>query len=201
MSGNFMSKNGGISAVSDHGGGAVPVTVARDGTLLDRRRVCVFPRRGMRHWRWTAVTITVSCILAVALRNCPRLSPTIAERIKDYRAQNVAEWVMYRKALASAAEARGWPVHWYDAKTVLGGARQALGVENLDAHFLHVPRAVGPHGARITSSQWRRPYGPLTATVSDCCIGRTPSSRRRRIRVAAGGSRPIPIRRALHILG
>jgi hypothetical protein len=33
-----MSKNGGI-AVSDHGGWAVLVTVACDGTLLDRRSV------------------------------------------------------------------------------------------------------------------------------------------------------------------
>jgi hypothetical protein len=83
-------------------------------------------------------------ISGVALRQCPELPPTIAERIKDYRAQNVADWVMYRKALASAAEARGWPVHWYDAKTVLDAARQALRVENLDAHFLQVRRAVGP---------------------------------------------------------
>ena len=51
---------------------------------------------------------------------------------------------MYRKALAAAAEARGWPVHWYDAKSVLGAARQALRVENLDAHFLKVRKAVGP---------------------------------------------------------
>src|SRR5271166_5183735 len=69
---------------------------------------------------------------------------TIAERIKDYGAQNVADWVMYRKALASAAEARGWPVHWYDAKAVLGAASQALRVANLDAHFLQVRRTVGP---------------------------------------------------------
>jgi hypothetical protein len=33
-----MSKKGGIVGVSDHGGWAVLVTVARDGTLLDRRR-------------------------------------------------------------------------------------------------------------------------------------------------------------------
>src|ERR1700686_2739770 len=83
-------------------------------------------------------------ILGVALRQCPPLPPTIAERIKDYRAQNVADWVMYRKALASAAQARGWPVHWYDAKSVFGAARQALRVENLDAHFLQVRRAIGP---------------------------------------------------------
>jgi hypothetical protein len=51
---------------------------------------------------------------------------------------------MYRKALASAAETRDWPVHWYDAKSVFDAARQALRVENLDAHFLQVRRAVGP---------------------------------------------------------
>src|SRR6202046_3090035 len=33
-----MAKNGGVIGVSDHGGWAVLVTVARDGTLLDRRR-------------------------------------------------------------------------------------------------------------------------------------------------------------------
>src|SRR6202046_2002727 len=35
----IMSKSGGIIGVSDHGGWAVLVTVARDGTLLDSRRV------------------------------------------------------------------------------------------------------------------------------------------------------------------
>jgi hypothetical protein len=91
-----------------------------------------------------AVSTAVPHIVGVALRKCPQLPPTIAERIKDYRAQNVADWVMYRKALASAAEARGWPVHWYDAKSVLGAAGQALRVEKLDDHFLEVRRAIGP---------------------------------------------------------
>ena len=39
MPGDIVLKNGGIIGVSDHGGWAVLVTVARDGTLLDRRRV------------------------------------------------------------------------------------------------------------------------------------------------------------------
>jgi hypothetical protein len=82
--------------------------------------------------------------LVSPFESAPSFHPAIAERIKDYRAQNVADWVMYRKALASAAEARGWPVHWYDAKSVLGAAREALRVENLDAHFLQVRRAIGP---------------------------------------------------------
>jgi hypothetical protein len=169
-----MPKNGGIIGVSDHGGWAVLVTVARDGTLLDRRRVelvddCLpaLPHhhegQGLppdeavalvervrdsaeRHavLALDAVTMAVRPILGVALRKCPQLPPTIAERIRDYRARNVADWVMYRKALASAAEARGWPVYWYDAKKVLAAAGKALCVEDFDAHFLHVRRAVGP---------------------------------------------------------
>ena len=87
--------------------------------------------------------MAVPLILGVALRICPQLPPTIAERIKDYRARNVADWVMYRKALAAAAEARGWPVHWYDAKKVVAAAGQALRVDNFDAHFLHMRKALG----------------------------------------------------------
>jgi hypothetical protein len=83
-------------------------------------------------------------ILGVALRQCPKLPPTIAERITDYRAQNVADWVMYRKALAAAAEARGWAVHWYDAKKVLHAASEALRIKDLDAHFLQLRRSIGP---------------------------------------------------------
>jgi hypothetical protein len=169
-----VSKNGGIIGVSDHGGWAVLVTVARDGTLLDRRRVELvgegLPKlphhsqgQGLpldetvelvervrvsaeRHavLALDVVTTAVPGILGIALRKCPQLPPTIAERIKDYRAQNNADWVMYRKALACAAEARGWPVHWYDAKKVFGAASQVLRVENFDAHFARVRRAIGP---------------------------------------------------------
>jgi hypothetical protein len=169
-----MSKKGGIIGVSDHGGWAVLVTVALDGTLLDRRRVELvgeglpkIPHHSecqrlpldeavelVERVRVSAekhavlalddVAMTVPHILGIALRRCPQLPPTIAERIKDYRAQNVADWVMYRKALASAAEARDWPVHWYDTKSVLGAARQALRVENFDAHFLQMRKSLGP---------------------------------------------------------
>ena len=172
--GNTMSKNGGIIGVSDHGGWAVLVTVAPDGTLLDRRRVELvdeglpkLPHHSegqklpldqavelVEHVRvsaerhavlaWDAITMAVPRILGIALRKCQPLPPTIAERIKDYRPQNVADWVMYRRALAAAAEARGWPVHWYDTKTVMAAARQALGAGDLDAHFLQVRKTIGP---------------------------------------------------------
>jgi len=172
--GRIVAKEAGVIGVSDHGGWAVLVTVARDGKLLDRRRVDLVDEslaklphhsEGQRLPIQEAVELVervrvsaerhavrvldavardVPRVLGVALRKCQPLPPTIAERIQDYRAQNVADWVMYRKALASAAEARGWPVHWFDARRVFDTARQALRVEDLDAHFAQLRKAIGP---------------------------------------------------------
>src|SRR3954454_3414209 len=89
-------------------------------------------------------TMVSGRITGIALRQCPALPPTIAERIKDYRAQNVADWVMYRKALAAAAEARGWTVFWYRAKKVFDAAKEELRIEDLDAHFLQLRKSIGP---------------------------------------------------------
>jgi hypothetical protein len=135
--------------VSDHAGWAILVTVARDGRLLDRRRVELvdadLPKlphhsegqrlaldeavalvarvtRSARAWA-TACLETLAAevpmdIAGIALRACPPLPPTVAGRITDYRAMCVADWVMYRKALARAAARRGWTVTWYDARRV-----------------------------------------------------------------------------------
>ena len=81
---------------------------------------------------------------AISLRALPRLPVTTAERIHSYWAQTRADSVMYREALAAAAESRGWSVHWYDAKTVIGAAATALNVESLDAHFAGVRKSIGP---------------------------------------------------------
>lgn len=85
-----------------------------------------------------------SRIAGIAIRTCPPLPATVAERLGNYRARNVADWVMYRKALAGAAAGRGWAIHWYDRKTVFVAAADALQVENLDAHFRRVRESVGP---------------------------------------------------------
>lgn len=146
-----MSKNGAIIGISDHGGWAILVTVAGDGTLLDRRRVELvdddLPAIPHHHEgqmlptkeavalvervrasaekhaaiALDAVAADVPRIKGIALRVCPELPPTIEGRLRDYRARNVADWVMYRRALAKAAEARGWRVYWYDAKKVVAG--------------------------------------------------------------------------------
>jgi hypothetical protein len=169
-----MSKDAGIVGVSDHGGWAVFVTAARNGALLDRRRVelvdddlpaiphhheaQLLPRdegialvervraSAARHClrALDEVSKAVLRVRGIALRACPPLPPTIAERISDARARNVADWVMYRTLLASAAEARGWPVYWYDPRRVFGDAVAALGIENLDAYFRQLRKAVGP---------------------------------------------------------
>ncbi len=51
---------------------------------------------------------------------------------------------MYRKAIAAAAQTRGWPVYWYDTKNVLDKASKALHVENFDAHFVRMRSTLGP---------------------------------------------------------
>jgi hypothetical protein len=75
-------------------------------------------------------------IARIAIRACPTLPPTIEETIADNRAQTVADSVMYRQALAAAAEARGWSVYWYDRERVLGDAA--------DAVLTAMGRAAGP---------------------------------------------------------
>jgi hypothetical protein len=83
-------------------------------------------------------------ITSIAIRACPELPSTIEERIADHRAQTVADSVMYRQALATAAEARGWSVHWYDRKRVLRDAAEALGRQDIDAFLRVMGRSIGP---------------------------------------------------------
>jgi len=170
-----MATNDAIIGVSDHGGWAVLVTAAGDGTLLDRRRVELvddgLPKiphhsecqrlpidqavalvervrtSAERHAKLVldAVATTLpNRIRGIALRQCPPLPPTIAERIQDYHAQNNADWVMYRQTLAAAAEARDWAVHWFEAKKVFTAASEALGTDNINAHFLQLRKSIGP---------------------------------------------------------
>ena len=83
-------------------------------------------------------------IAAIAIRAHPALPPTIEERIRDNRAQSVADSVMYREALATAAEARGWSVQWYERDRVFEDASEALGGEDVDAILRAMGRSIGP---------------------------------------------------------
>ena len=90
-----------------------------------------------------AVTLPVP-IASIAIRVCPELPPTTKARITDTRAANVADSVMYRQALASAAEARGWMVHWYDREQVFRDAAAAVGREDVNAFLSAMGRSIGP---------------------------------------------------------
>lgn len=83
-------------------------------------------------------------IVGIALRACPPLPDSVAERISNYRAQCVADSVMYRHALAEAAVTRGWAVHWYDARSVFGEAARALGRETIDDLLAATRTSLGP---------------------------------------------------------
>jgi hypothetical protein len=83
-------------------------------------------------------------IAIIAIRACPPLPPTTEERIADNRAQTVADSVLYREALASAAAARGWSVRWYDRERVFRDAAAALGRRDIDAFLKAMGRSVGP---------------------------------------------------------
>jgi hypothetical protein len=83
-------------------------------------------------------------IKKIALRVCPQLPPTTKERIVDTRAANVADSVMYREALAAAAEARGWAVFWYDRDLVLGQAGKVVGGKGIEAFLMGMGKKVGP---------------------------------------------------------
>ncbi len=83
-------------------------------------------------------------IAGIALRACPVIPPTIEERIRDHRAQTVADSVMYREALAAAARRLGWHVHWYDRATVFDEASAALRVADVHGFLRALGRAAGP---------------------------------------------------------
>src|SRR5689334_19930742 len=174
--------------VAEHGNSAVLVTIAHDGTLLDRRSIDLTDRglpthphhhegswavgrylstpgarrlsledavaivervrasaaRGARDGLDALASAVSAPIATIAIRACPELPPTIEERIADNRTQTVADSVMYREALAAAAEARGWSVHWYDRDRVFADAAAAVGGKKPDVLLDAMGRSIGP---------------------------------------------------------
>ena len=100
--------------------------------------------RGARESLETLAAAVSAPIASIAIRVCARLPPTTEERIVDNRAQTVADSVMYREALATAAEARGWSVQWYDRELVFRDAAAALGREDVDGFLRAMGKSIGP---------------------------------------------------------
>lgn len=83
-------------------------------------------------------------ISGIGIRLCPALPPTTEERIRDTHAATMADSIMYREALAVAAEARGWKVYWYDKNQVFRDAAAALKGKDIDDVLAEMGRAAGP---------------------------------------------------------
>ena len=122
--------------------GARALSLADAVALVERVRASA--ARGARASLEALAAAVPVPIASIAIRLCPRLPPTTEERIVDNRAQTFADSVMYREALATAAEARGWSVHWYDRERVFRDAAAALGRKDLDALLHEMGRSIGP---------------------------------------------------------
>jgi hypothetical protein len=122
--------------------GARPLSLADAVALVERVRASA--ARGSREGLEALAAAVTLPIAGIALPACPTLPPTTEERIADNRAQTVADSVMYREALAAAAEARGWSVHWYDRERVFRDAAAALDRENVRAFLAAMGRSIGP---------------------------------------------------------
>jgi len=80
----------------------------------------------------------------IAIRACPPLPESVEARVRDNRVQVIADSVMYRLALANAAEERGWTVVWYDRDRVHADAARRLGEPDIDAVLNAMGRTAGP---------------------------------------------------------
>jgi hypothetical protein len=122
--------------------GARVLALADVVALVERVRASA--ARGARESLDALAEAVAVPIVGMAIRTCPELPPTTEQRIADNRAQTYADTVMYRQALAAAAEARGWSVYWYDRERVFRDAEALLGCEDIDAFLFAMGRAVGP---------------------------------------------------------
>jgi hypothetical protein len=122
--------------------GARLLSLADAVALVERVRAAA--ARGAREGLEALAAGVPVPISAIAIRVCPTLPSTIEERIADNCAQTFADSVMYREALAIAAEARGWSVHWYDRERVFSDAAAVLGRKDINAFLNAIGRSVGP---------------------------------------------------------
>ncbi len=143
---------------------ARPISLADAVALVER--VHAAADRGARDSLEELAAALPVKIARIAIRVCPELPPTIEQRIADTRAANVADSVMYRRALGKAAEARGWSVHWYDAGRVFRQAADVLARADIDSFLSERGRSLGP--------PWQAKH-KLAAAAAIACRPRTPA--------------------------
>jgi hypothetical protein len=158
--------------IADHLGWAVAVSASAEHEVVDRRRIELIEpgvtaapiHYESRHLdvavtealvekvRASVVRATSASldeianalpIVSISLRAVPPDFPVdiVVQRRAPYEAR--ADAIMYRRVLSELARARGWDVHFYDAKEVLSQAVSMLGERAVEV--LHGPRAtLGP---------------------------------------------------------
>jgi hypothetical protein len=117
---------------------------ARPTSLADAVALVARVRQAAARGAREALEALAVPIGAIGVRVYAALPPTTEERIADTRAASFADSAMYREALATAAEARGWSVHWYDRERVFDDAAAALGKKDVEAVLQAMGRAIGP---------------------------------------------------------
>ena len=167
-----MMREGMRVGIADHLGWAVAVTASEDHEVMDRRRIELvepgisaapihYESRRLDVARTAALVAEVrasvvratsaaldelassGAVVSISLRTWPLDFPddVAVQRRAPYEAR--ADAIMYRQELSELAYARGWEVHVYDRKAVVGQARGML-AERADA-VLDGPRAaLGP---------------------------------------------------------
>ena len=99
--------------------------------------------RGAREGLEALAAAVPQAITRIAIRVCAPLPPTTEARIRDARAASMADSILYREALAAAAEARGWTVRWYERERVFREAATVLGGD-VDVFLQAMGDAAGP---------------------------------------------------------
>jgi hypothetical protein len=146
--------------------GARTISLADAVALVERVRASA--ARGARESLEALADAVRMPIVSLAIRACPPLPATVVERIADNRAQTFADSVMYREALAIAAESRGWSVFWYQREDVFRDAAAVVGCKDIDA-FLHtMGRSVGP--------PWQARHKLAAAAALAATVPRTPGN-------------------------
>lgn len=86
-------------------------------------------------------------IESVSIRRWPADFPTDVQRLRVAPYEARADGVMYRQVLAEVGRGRGWTTDFYDAKTVLDRAAEALG-DRADEVLVGPRRRLGPPWAK-----------------------------------------------------
>jgi hypothetical protein len=118
------------------------ISLADAVALVDRVREAAL--RGARESLDALAAAVPVPIVGIAIRECPKLPPTTEQRIADTRAASIADSIMYREALATAARALGWSVRWYDRERVFREATAALGGKDVETFLRAMGQSIGP---------------------------------------------------------